>query len=195
MTHTTKSEWRRALLAARTAIPEATRRAASAAIAERVRALPYFSKARTILGYAAIGAEVDPASLFVGGGTPRLQMLLPVPGSSRGAPRWRLFGELLAETDSGLSANDLRYPVLALVPGVGFDRSGVRLGRGSGFYDRALADLRQVGMVWAVGLAFERQIVPVLPTEPWDERVDCLVSELRLLMIPPRARHRDSAAS
>jgi 5-formyltetrahydrofolate cyclo-ligase len=80
-----------------------------------------------------------------------------------------------------VSAAEVRHPVVVVVPGVGFDARGVRLGRGAGFYDRALADLRRAGLVYAVGVAFECQIVPALPAEAWDERVDWVVTEQRVI--------------
>ena len=81
------------------------------------------------------------------------------------------------------SARDLELPIVALVPGVGFDASGIRLGRGAGFYDRALVELRSLGHVYVVGLAFECQVVPVLPSDPWDQRVDVVVTERRVVEI------------
>jgi len=60
-----------------------------------------------------------------------------------------------------------------LVPGVAFDRSGGRLGRGGGYYDRLLRGLRAV----KVGVAFEAQLVGVVPAGPTDQRVDWVVTE------------------
>jgi 5-formyltetrahydrofolate cyclo-ligase len=64
---------------------------------------------------------------------------------------------------------------LVIVPGLGFDEFGGRLGRGRGFYDRFLAhpDFRGV----ACGLAFEQQLLPSVPVGPLDRRVDMLVTE------------------
>lgn len=67
---------------------------------------------------------------------------------------------------------DLRVVV---VPGVVFDERGSRLGRGGGFYDRFLARLDRATM--RVGAAFERQVVEHVPTDPWDQRLDVLVTE------------------
>jgi len=59
-----------------------------------------------------------------------------------------------------------------LVPGVGFDLSGARLGRGKGYFDRLL--VRASGV--RCGVAFDWQVLPELPTEPHDVRVDCLIT-------------------
>jgi 5-formyltetrahydrofolate cyclo-ligase len=57
----------------------------------------------------------------------------------------------------------------------------VRLGRGQGFYDRVLLDLRRAGRIHVIGLAFECQIVAELPSDSWDQRVDFVASEGRML--------------
>jgi 5-formyltetrahydrofolate cyclo-ligase len=66
---------------------------------------------------------------------------------------------------------------LALVPGVAFDVHGGRLGRGKGFYDRMLAAMS--GTICGVG--FDQQIVPNLPMEPHDIRVNCILTPTRWL--------------
>ena len=64
---------------------------------------------------------------------------------------------------------------LILVPGLGFDLAGRRLGRGGGHYDRFLPRLR--ADCRRVGLCFAGQVLPAVPVEPWDESVDALVTE------------------
>lgn len=192
MAHT-KSEWRRVLLTARSAISEERRRAASSAMTDRVRELACFAGVRTILGYVAVGAEADPGALLRDAEERRIATLVPVPGCATDRPRWAHVSDQVVDAARGESALDLTYPILALVPGVGFDHAGMRLGRGGGFYDRALGDLRSVGDVHVVGLAFECQIVPVLPSDPWDQRVDVVVSEQRVLHATP-ATNGGSAA-
>jgi len=68
---------------------------------------------------------------------------------------------------------------LVLIPGVGFDQNGHRLGRGRGYYDRALSGALAGAL--RVGLAHECQIVPHIPIDPHDERVDYIVTEKRLI--------------
>lgn len=61
-----------------------------------------------------------------------------------------------------------------LVPGLAFTRDGFRLGRGGGYYDRLLASLP--AQTVKIGVCFEVQIVPALPLEPHDMRLDAVVS-------------------
>ena len=67
---------------------------------------------------------------------------------------------------------------LTLVPGVGFDPLGGRLGRGRGFYDRLLAEVSGI----KCGVAFDEQVVPTIPTEPHDIRLNCILTPTRWLV-------------
>jgi 5-formyltetrahydrofolate cyclo-ligase len=61
-----------------------------------------------------------------------------------------------------------------LVPGLGFDQKGARLGRGKGFYDRTL----QKSPGEKVGVAFSEQVILTdLPCDPWDVFMDALVTD------------------
>ena len=71
---------------------------------------------------------------------------------------------------------------LAIVPGLLFDRSGTRLGRGGGYYDRFLS---QTG-AFRLAVCFARQLVPRLSAHPHDQRMDAILSENGLLTLPPR---------
>ncbi len=64
---------------------------------------------------------------------------------------------------------------LVIVPGLGFDEHGNRLGRGRGFYDRFLAHPEFHGV--ACGLCIEEQVISTLPAGPLDRQVDMLVTD------------------
>jgi 5-formyltetrahydrofolate cyclo-ligase len=68
-----------------------------------------------------------------------------------------------------------------VVPGIAYDESGNRLGRGKGYYDRFLASPGLRAMLCA--LAFECQIVAQVPALPHDRRVQLIVTEDRVLRI------------
>lgn len=80
---------------------------------------------------------------------------------------------------AGCGRVDASEIALALVPGVGFDRCGGRLGRGGGFYDRFLAawrGVRPMGCI-ALGVGFDASVVDRLPGESHDARLDGLATE------------------
>jgi 5-formyltetrahydrofolate cyclo-ligase len=64
---------------------------------------------------------------------------------------------------------------LVLVPGIAFDARGGRLGRGQGFYDRLLADVRGT----KCGVAFAEQLVDVVPMGSLDIRLNCILTPTR----------------
>ena len=74
-------------------------------------------------------------------------------------------------------------PVLVFVPGLAFDTCGVRLGRGGGYYDRYLSTFRSRTRdknITLVGLCRSIQIMPKVPAEAHDIRMDFLMSERRI---------------
>lgn len=66
-----------------------------------------------------------------------------------------------------------------IVPGILFDYRGYRLGRGRGWYDRAL---RWLGIrPCSIGLGYEFQLVDRLPERSWDQRIDYVITESRVI--------------
>ncbi|GAA07130.1 5-formyltetrahydrofolate cyclo-ligase [Acetobacter tropicalis NBRC 101654] len=65
-------------------------------------------------------------------------------------------------------------PQAIMVPLVGFDRRGNRLGYGGGYYDRTLSTLPHAD---AVGYALAAQEVDHIPTGPYDHPLSCIVTE------------------
>lgn len=66
---------------------------------------------------------------------------------------------------------------LVVVPGIGFDIGGHRLGFGTGYYDRFLTTTEAT----RVGLAFSLQIIHRIPRGPDDEPVDWIVTETEVI--------------
>ena len=64
---------------------------------------------------------------------------------------------------------------LVIVPAVGFDRRGHRMGRGGGFYDRFLA--RPTLQARTVGITFDQQVLEELPVLSHDQRVQMVVTD------------------
>lgn len=69
---------------------------------------------------------------------------------------------------------------LIVLPVVGFNRQGARLGSGGGYYDRALATL-SAKRPTLVGLAYSLQEVPELIAEPWDVKLDLIITEKEII--------------
>ena len=180
MAHT-KEEWRQRLSDARRALDAPLRAAHSRAIAARIAARPEFTESAALLVYSTIGAEVDTTPLVSDGRS--ASKVIYRPSGELDAPRWL---RDRSPDDSDEEIFSVAIPretrVVALVPGMGFDLDGVRLGRGGGFYDRALAALRNATVVFVIGVAFEAQVEEYLPRDAWDQRVDLIVTERRSIV-------------
>ena len=181
----TKTEWRHLLLEARQALGVPLRRTHSAAIVQRVASLPEFVASRAVAVYLSVGAEVNPLALTVLAVSEGKAVYRPEGNGA--APKWAQYslprgGRPASGPPAASLATIPETPLLLVVPGVGFDRYGTRLGRGEGFYDRALARLRQCAAVFEVGVAFEVQLVARLPEDPWDQAVDVIATERRLVV-------------
>ena len=68
---------------------------------------------------------------------------------------------------------------LIIVPGVGFDSCGNRIGHGKGYYDKLLKNSEAL----TIGLSFEFQVVEKIPNEKHDVSIDMIVTEKKILRI------------
>lgn len=155
--------------------------------------------------YAAIRGELDPRPLESGlvaalGCAVRLH--LPVvgePNDEAGGFRYAAFapGDPLEPDQLGVptpaGSSELRTPMsldVVLVPLVAFSPTCDRLGWGAGWYDRTFAPLcgrRAVGRQVLVGLAHDFQEAALEP-EPWDVRLDAVVTDRATHLAPHVAR-------
>ncbi|WP_108397910.1 5-formyltetrahydrofolate cyclo-ligase [Devosia submarina] len=76
-------------------------------------------------------------------------------------------------------------PDVVLLPLLGFDALGTRLGYGGGYYDRTLASLPKKPKL--VGLAFAAQELPLIPREPHDVALDIVITEAGVRQFGPSA--------
>lgn len=69
---------------------------------------------------------------------------------------------------------------LLVIPGIAFSKDGSRVGYGKGFYDRAIKNLS----AFTVGLAYDFQIYDEVPVDPWDQKLDLILSESKYFLNP-----------
>lgn len=136
-----------------------------------------------VAGYVPQDHEIEPGGLMHLFRQQGARLCLPMIAVKEAPLSFRAwdFGQKLEEgifgTRQPVATQMSVTPDILLVPLLGFDRFGHRIGYGGGYYDRTLADLRAVHDVLAIGLAFEGQRVDALPREPHDEPLDWIVTE------------------
>jgi 5-formyltetrahydrofolate cyclo-ligase len=136
---------------------------------------------RPVAGYWPVGSEIDPRVLLAALSKAGAPVALPRMISRQGPAHFLLWaGETLSADAFGVPSPPVGAspvtPKLILVPLLGFDRQGGRLGQGGGHYDRILAALRPQGVV-AVGLAYAAQELAAVPSGAHDQRLDWVVTE------------------
>jgi 5-formyltetrahydrofolate cyclo-ligase len=180
-----KAEVRRALRERLRALPAAEREAAAMAAEARVWTVPEVAGARVLLLYASLPGEMPTDA--VAREALRRGVTVVYPRCVTGTRTLALHAlerlESLREGAYGIREPDVELCPLvrveevdaALVPGLGWDRSGGRIGRGAGYYDRFFADPGWRG--FRCGLFFAAQEADALPTDPWDAPLDAVVTE------------------
>lgn len=182
-----KSELRASLKESLSALSEQDRLSASDAIIDQIESLKDYQDATTILVYASLPSELSLDGLIER--AIRLGKVIGIPlvdwdAGTMSAVRIESLDNNLQTGRYGLrSPCTSCKPIpaheisLALIPGLGFDLSGQRLGRGAGFYDRWIGDRLMSGNPLAlVGVCFDVQIVDRLMTEPHDQPMDRVVT-------------------
>lgn len=149
--------------------------------------------ARVVAAYLSRPDEPQTTALLSGLVDAGVRVLLPV---LRLQPDWAWyegpdhltpgpFG-ISQPTGPRLGADALALADWIWVPGLAGTPSGIRLGTGGGWYDRALTHARSDAVRGL--LLFDDEVRPHLPHDPWDQPVDLIVTERRTITCPPRAR-------
>jgi 5-formyltetrahydrofolate cyclo-ligase len=180
-----KRTLRSAMLAWRSGLEEAERRAAADGLLATLRREQPFATPATVSGFWPIKEEIDIRPLMIELTNQGCQLALPVV-QGKGLPllfrAWRPGDPLEAGVFGTLQPSVKREvvePEVLIVPLLACDEDGWRLGYGGGFYDRTLAALRAKKRVTAVGVGFNDQLVPEVPHGPGDQRLDWLLTDKR----------------
>jgi 5-formyltetrahydrofolate cyclo-ligase len=167
---------RRRLRAARRAVPPSLRPAAAVAIDRALARLGLPKSGTRISAFHPFDGEIDPGVALRRARSLGCSVYFPVVTSLR-ARRMRF---VAPAEDGGQASISPRWLDLVLVPLVGFDPRGHRLGMGAGLYDRHFAFLRH-RRSWRrpllVGVAFEAQKVARLAETAHDVQLDGIVTE------------------
>ncbi|WP_308164721.1 5-formyltetrahydrofolate cyclo-ligase [Nonomuraea sediminis] len=174
-----KMKLRRELIEARTSLSPEQRRANATSIRETLLDQPWVQMAGLVACYWSTGSEPDTHGLVFALWKHGATVILPVHKEDDDLD-WAVYDgpDTLARGRSGImepidtrrGVDAIRTAALVIVPALAVDRrTGVRLGRGGGSYDRALA---RVGPnVPTVALLHEGELLEGIPAEPHDQAV------------------------
>ena len=197
-----RSLLRKKLREARRGLSSEQQEYAAQRVSIQLNTLPFIKNSTTVAGYLVNDGEVN-LKYYIESAWQRSHKTFALPVLHPICKGHLLF--LSYTPDSTLKNNkyNIEEPVLScenvipvthcdviLMPLVGFDKSGNRLGMGGGYYDRTLSFTQRkfhTPSAWnqnapkLVGIAHDVQEVDVLPTAPWDVPLDAIVTPSRVL--------------
>ena len=176
----------------RRALPPAARAAQHDGLAARILASDLWRAARTVVAYMALPDEVATGALLDAALAHGKTLVLPAVRAGEIVwhrvptldPAWFVRGPFgILEPPAGAPvwhAAAAATPCLWLVPGVAFDRAGHRLGRGGGYYDRALRAAQAT--CGTVGLAYREQLCACVPAGALDWSLEFVATPDQLVV-------------
>ncbi len=177
----------------RDAFPVAERELAAEKVLGLILQMPEWKQAQTVCLYASLKSELDTKALLESAHRAGKKIVLPrvADGNQRCTLHHVTNLACLVVSNLGIPEPAAELPLieptaidLFLVPGIGFDREGNRLGHGAGFYDRLLAKAQSKG--FRLGYGYDFQIVSAVPGESHDIRVDAIATPSEIITVRSR---------
>lgn len=182
-----KSLLRKAILARRLALSAPEQSAAASVIQDAFLSLPQYQAAGSVALYWAVNNEVSTERVMNHALLNGKALFLPaVEGAEIRFRRVTSLAALVAgrfgvkQPAAGCSAAEPEEIDQLVIPGIGFDLSGQRIGYGKGYYDRALHRLEGKGALTA--FCYDFQIVDSLAGEQHDVNMDRIITEQRQII-------------
>lgn len=187
-----KASLRVELKKCRDALSTTERKLAADKVLGQVIQMPEWKNAEVVALYASFQGELPTDGLIQAALRAGKKVILPrVADENQGCTLHLVSNPATLSLSSlGIPEPDRKLPLidpadvdLFLIPGIGFDRNGHRLGHGSGFYDRLL--VANHNKAFRLGYAYDFQIVPVIPSEPHDVPMNAIVTPNEIISVGP----------
>ena len=159
-----------------------------------------WKESQNILAYISLPTELDTSNILKSAWQVRKSVYIPQISHQE-----LIFRQINSQQEIRIGQYGIKEPLpqakawtsrtcpghtIILVPGLAFDLNGNRLGRGGGYYDRFLTQIRKEhtqnnqSLPYNIyGFCFEQQILPSIPADARDEKMDGLISEKQLVIV------------
>lgn len=173
-----KKERRKELKKKRAAIGQEVRQSAAGRCLEHLLKMKEFSENQWIYLYMSYGYELDTIEIILS--LLKIKKRIAVP---RVCGQKMKFHEITDLNQCEIGSYQIMEPFadrpvvtqkgMMLLPGLGFDKKGNRMGYGGGYYDRYLSTHPEI---IKIGLAFDEQIIDQVPTDQYDISMDYILT-------------------
>lgn len=154
---------------------------AEIAVLEKLESCKEFQAAKRILAYYSLPDELPTIQLLTRWNKEKEIFLPRVNGDyldiARFEPGSTEEGAFSIQEPTGSELTTVDTIDLLIIPAVGYDRKGNRLGRGKGYYDRLLKD----AACPKIGIIYDCQLFENIPTESHDIPVDLIITEKEII--------------
>ena len=151
----------------------------------------------TVAAYLSAGSEPGTLQLVAWLAANGVRVLLPVLSHPIGGrlerPAWAPYEgpdslwsgalSILEPTGQPVPSEQLPEAELIICPGLAANQVGDRLGRGGGWYDRALVHASQSAPIWV--LLNSDEVLDIIPVQDWDRRVDVIITPQQMITCEP----------
>lgn len=185
----TKDELRTDLLRRRQEMGDDARAEAAEAIALHLLAAPIISSARRVACYLSMATEPGTSPLIEGLLARDIEVIVPL-SLADGTLDWAAYDPATSTTVTALGVAEpagsplgsaaIEECALIVVPALAVDHTGMRLGRGAGYYDRALANTTRP----TCAAVFTHELLESVPHEPHDVPVNMAVTPSGIFHVP-----------
>ncbi len=183
-----KKKLRKKLLANRRALSELEQKIKSEKICNKILSSEKWKNVEIVAGFMPMSDEVQIQSVLEEAISLEKKVVLPVVSGKN--LEWREVISMNLDENFSKGSFGILEPsnllkkwlpqfdkvkILWLVPGVGYDKSGNRLGMGGGFYDRTFGENNLTS--GTIGVVFSCQMVEKIPTTNRDRQVEIVISD------------------
>lgn len=150
-------------------------------IVHKILQLQEIVSAKTILLYYPSKSEVDISGLFQIFHKQGKSIFLPKVADfqiAKFTPKTSLAKGYKGIPEPEVQGECPEHIDICILPGLGFDHFGNRIGHGGGWYDRIF---NKIKFAKHIGVCFDSQLIAKIPTEPHDKEVDFVITEKKII--------------
>lgn len=186
-----KNEIRKNILNFRNKMDLNTKRSFDNSISNRLFESNYYKNSKRIFIYVSYKSEIDTKRIINKAIKDNKAIYIPrtdIKNKYMDAVEIKSLDNLI-EDKYGILEPDVDAPCiepgkldLIIVPGVGFDRDGGRLGYGAGYYDRYFKKIGEKS-IKKLALAYDFQIIDKIPMDEFDKKIDAIITEKETIQV------------